>query len=165
MKKEKVSLDLKPSSSLTAYFFISRGLIITLVISLTFFLTSPIIFEIFFNPKNKLSIYNSVFAANLWILSGIVISFFISILYSNSLRKSLRLKILDSYIYLKGGLFFKKETIIPFESLKTVESSQNFIERIFRISRIRIYFNSSCAEFLGVENGFEIANLLLELKS
>ncbi len=165
MKKEKILLNLKPKPSLTAYFFVSRGLIMILAISLAFFLTSPLIFNIFFTPSNKLSVYNSVFAVNLWILLGIALSFFISILYCNNLRKSLRLKVVGSYIYLKGGIFFKNETIIPLESLKTAQSSQNFIERIFKISRIKIYFNNSCVEFPGIENSFEVANLLLELKS
>lgn len=165
MRKEKISLDLKPKPSLTVYFFISRGLLIVLIISLTFFITSPIIFGIFLNPSNKFSVYNSVFAVNLWISFGIAISFFISIFYCNVLRKSLRLKVVNSYIYLKEGVLFKKETILPVKSLKTVQSSQNFLEKIFNISRIKIYFNNSCLEFPGVEKGFELANFILELKS
>ncbi|MEM5790527.1 MAG: PH domain-containing protein [Candidatus Aenigmatarchaeota archaeon] len=165
MKKEKFSLDLRPKPSLTIYFFISRGLLIVLIISLIFFLTSPLIFDIFFNPSNKFSVYNSVFAVNLWISSGIALSFFISIFYCNTLRKSLRLKVDESHIYLKGGVLFKIETVVPIKSLKIVQSSQNFLERIFNIYRIKIYFNSSCVEFPGVEKGFELANFLLELKS
>ncbi len=156
--------DLKPLPILTVYFFITRGLIIIFLISSLFLLSSPLIFNLFFNPMNKLSIYNSIFAVNVWILSGIAISLIISFIYSNSLRKSFRLKVLKDYIYFKSGVLVKKEVLIPFESLKTTQSSQNFLEKMLKISRIKIHFNDSSIEFPGLEKGFEVASEILSLK-
>ena len=164
MKKEKISLDLKPISSLTVYYFLTRGLLIALILSSVFFLTSLPISSLLFNPQNPFSLYNSILAATLWILFGISISLFLSIFYSNSLRKSFRLKIIGNCLYYKGGVFFKKEILIPLDSLGSVEASQNFLEKLLGFFSLRIYFSNKTLKFPGVEKGLELASFILEFK-
>ena len=146
--EEEIIFQCHPEKAVLGIWFFTKCIIYTLMGSfVTFWLFG--FFGGMFAFATETKDFNPLAMGGVYTLVVAIVIFSLSIFYVSALRKTFHYVVTNRRCVFKGGIIRRTERSIPFHKITDVEKSENIVERMLGISRVKVFTPGTASTNIG----------------